>query len=200
MSMTEKLNLLARKIKITADPERIETPFHKHASFYLHYSSFVLKSLQKSSFQKFLGKMLRKENIQEHNITEVNIKVFPFRRENGKGLAGNCNTSQGKIQIFPKTMTFCRAFKQKFGKNTFIAYACSRARAALIHELLHLKYATNEKRVRELAKKYFFAFTRRKPFQERPPLFSYTMIFAATQTRPTSFLKINTTPTNQLKL
>ena len=83
-------------------------------------------------------------------------------------------------------MTFCRAFKQKFGKNTFLAYACSRARAALIHELLHLKYAADEKRVRELAQKYFLAFTQKKPSHCRLLLFSYAMIFPARQ--PTSWM------------
>ena len=179
--MTETPNLLSSKIKITADPEKPESPPHKHVSFYMHYSSFVLKSLQKHSFQKFLAKMLKKENIQEHSITEVNVKVFPLRRNNGRGLAGNCNPARGKIQIYPKTMTFYQAFKQKFGKNTFLAYACSRARAALIHELLHLKYATDEKRVRKLSQKYFFTFTQKKPSHSRLSLLSYTMIFTARQ-------------------
>ncbi len=179
--MTETWQRLSSKIKITADLKETDNPSHKHASFYLHYSSFVFKSLQKKSFQKFIEKMLRKENIQEHNVTEVNVKVFPTRGENGKGLAGNCNPARGKIQIYPKTMTFCRAFKQKFGKSTFLAYAGSRARAALIHELLHLKYATDEKRVRELAKEYFFAFTRRTLSRNKLAFFSYTLIFIARQ-------------------
>jgi len=191
MHMQNKPYLLSSKIRITADPDKPESPPHKHISFYMHYSSFVFKSLQKRSFQKFLDKMLKTENIQEHNVTEVHVKVFPLRNESGKALAGNCVPARGKIQIYPKTMTFCRLFKQKFGKSTFLAYACSRARAALIHELLHLKYATDEKRVRKLAQKYFFAFTRKKPSHCRLSLLSYTMIFVARQPMFSVFLKGN---------
>jgi hypothetical protein len=197
--MSEKPCLLSSKIKITASPE---TPriAQGHVGFYMHYSSFVFKSLKKPSFQKFLEWMLRKENIQEQTVKAVHVKVFPLRRGNGKGLAGNCDPTRGKIQIYPKTMTFCRAFKQKFGKNTFLAYACSRARAALIHELLHLKYATNEKRVRELAKKYFFAFTRKALAQNRRSLVSYTMIFTVTHSRPLNFLKTNGSSAQPVRL
>ncbi len=198
--MTETSRLLSSKIKITADPEETESPSHKHTRFYLHYSSFVFKSLQKRSFQKFLEKMLRKENIQEQSVTEVHIKVFPLRGENGRGLAGNCNPARGKIQIYPKTMTFCRTFKQKFGKTTFLAYAGSRARAALIHELLHLKYATDEKRVRELAKEYFFAFTRRTLSRNKLSFFSYTMIFIARQSGLLKFSKTSGLPAETAKL
>ena len=45
-------------------------------------------------------------------------------------------------------MKFCQIFKvQKFGLTTLLAYAGNRARAALIHELLHLKYIADEKTV-----------------------------------------------------
>jgi hypothetical protein len=192
--MTETAHMLSSKIKITADPEKPESPPHKHVSFYLHYSSFVFKSLQKRAFQKFLHKMLKTENIQEQSITEVHVKVFPLRRSNGRGLAGNCVPARGKIQIYPKTMTFFRAFKEKFGKNTFLAYACSRARAALIHELLHLKYATDEKRVRELAKEYFFAFTRKTFHRDGRSLFSYTMIFVVRRSGLPKFSKTSGLP------
>jgi len=189
MPMLEKTHLLSSKIKINASPVKLDASSQKHVGFYIHYSSFVFKSLKKTSFQKFLQWMLRKEKIEEHMVKAVHVKVFPLRRKNGKGLAGNCDPARGKIRIYPKTMTFCRAFKQKFGKNAFLAYACSRARAALIHELLHLKYAMDEKRVRELAKEYFLAFTRKTLSRDRRSLFSYTMIFIVRQSRPLKFLK-----------
>jgi hypothetical protein len=189
--MSEKLHLLSSKIKIVGDPEKLEGLPQKHVGFYMHYSSFVVKSLRKRSFQKFLEWMLRKERIEEHAVKAVSVKVFPFRRKNGKGLAGNCAPARGKIRIFPKTMTFCKTFIQNFGRNTFLAYASSRARAALIHELLHLKYATNEKKVRELAKEYFFAFTRKKLSQDARSLFSYTMIFITRQSGLLKFSKTN---------
>jgi hypothetical protein len=197
--MQQNPRLLSSKIKITTSTDKPGTT-HNHVGFYIHYSSFVFKSLNKPSFQKFLQWMLRKENIQEQSVTEVHVKVFPLRRGNGKGLAGNCDPTRGKIRIYPKTMTFCRAFKQKFGKNTFLAYACSRARAALIHELLHLKYATDEKRVRELARKYFFAFTRKKPSHDRLALFSYTMIFTSRQPGFLKGPKTNGLPAKTTKL
>jgi hypothetical protein len=190
MTMPEKPLLLSGKIKITASQEKLGSP-QNHAGFYRHYSSFVFKSLKKPSFQKFLQWMLKKEQIAEQTVKAVHVKVFPLRRKNGKGLAGNCNPARGKIRIYPKTMTFCQAFKQKFGKNTFLAYAASRARAALIHELLHLKYATDEKRVRELAKEYFFAFTRKILSRDRRSLFNYTMIFIARQSGLPKFSRTN---------
>ena len=171
-------NPLSSKIKINAILEQPSLSLD-HAGFYINYSSFVFRSLKRPSFQKFLKWMLRREKIEEHMVRAVQVKVFPLRRKNGKGLAGNCDLSQGKIRIYPKTMTFCRAFKQKFGKPSLLVYAGSRARAALIHELLHLKYATDEKKVRKLAKEYFFTFTRNKASNSSQSLTIYTMIFKA---------------------
>ena len=172
-------NPLSSKIIINAILEQPESLSLDHAGFYINYSSFVFRSLKRPSFQKFLKWMLRREKIEEHMVRAVQVKVFPLRRKNGKGLAGNCDLSQGKIRIYPKTMTFCRAFKQKFGKPSLLVYAGSRARAALIHELLHLKYATDEKKVRKLAKEYFFTFTRNKASNSSQSLTIYTMIFKA---------------------
>jgi hypothetical protein len=90
----------------------------------MNYSSSYLKPKKINSLQW----MLRREKIEEHMVRAVQVKVFPLRRKNGKGLAGNCDLSQGKIRIYPKTMTFCRAFKQKFGKTSLLVYAGSRAR------------------------------------------------------------------------
>jgi hypothetical protein len=176
MLMLEKTHLLS-SIKITADPEKLESVPQKQVGFYMKYSSFVFRSLKRPSFQRFLQWMLRREKIEEQMVTAVHVKVFPLRRKSGKGLAGNCDTALGKIRIYPKTVTFCRAFSQKFGKNSLLVYAGNRARAALIHELLHLKYATDEKRVRELAKEYFFAFTRNKHSNNKQAIFICMMIF-----------------------
>jgi hypothetical protein len=177
--MLEETNLLSSKIKITVGPEKLESFSQDHVGFYMKYSSFVFRSLKRPAFQKFLHWMLRREKIEEQMVKAVHVKVFPLRRKNGKGLAGNCDTTRGKIRIYPKTVNFCRAFTQKFGKNTLLVYAGSRARAALIHEVLHLKYATDEKKVRELAKEYFFAFTRNKPSNSSQTLSIYAMLFKA---------------------
>lgn len=90
--------------------------------------------------------MLKKEKIEEQAVRAVHVKVLPLRRKNGKGIAGNCDTTRGRIRIYPKTMNFCQIFKQKFGRYTLLVYAGNRARAALIHELLHLKYIEDEKK------------------------------------------------------
>jgi len=177
--MLEKTHSLSSKIKITVGPEKLENFSQNHVTFYTKYSSFVFRSLKRTSFQKFLYWMLRRENIEEHVVRAVYVKVFPLQRKNGKGLAGNCDTTRGKIRIYPKTVKFCRIFTQKFGKNTLLVYAGNRARAALIHELLHLKYVADEEKVRELAKDYFFIFTQNKPANSSHTLFVYTMIFNA---------------------
>ena len=150
-----------------------------HVRFYVKYSSFVFRSLKRPSFQKFLYWMLRREKIDEQMVRAVHVKVFPLRRKNGNGLAGNCVPAEGKIRIYPKTLKFCRIFTQKFGKHTLLAYAGNRARAAVIHELLHLKYVEDEKTVRELAKEYFFVFIQRKTPQNSNKLWVYTLIFKA---------------------
>ena len=104
---------------------------------------------------------------------------FPFFPLNGNGVAGKCNTARGRILIYPKTIKFCQIFKQKFGRSNLLAFAGNRAKAALIHELLHLKYAKNEKTVRELAKEYFCIFTQKQSTESARSLFIYTMIFKA---------------------
>jgi hypothetical protein len=177
--MLQKTQILYSKIKITVNPEKTDNFSKRHVSFYMNYSFFVFKALRRPSYQKFLHWMLRRERIEIRRVGAVDVEIFPFRRKNGKGLAGNCNTTRGKIRIYPKTMKFCREFTQKFGKGTLLTYAGSRARAALIHELLHLKYAADEKRVRELAKEYFFAFTRNKLSSKAPPVSIYRMVFGA---------------------
>lgn len=177
MSMLEETRFLSNKMKIAIDFEKFDALSQNHVRFYMKYSSFVLRSLKRPSFQKFLYWMLRRENIDEQTIRAVHVKVFPLRRANGKGLAGKCATAKGKIGIYPKTLKFCRRFKQKFGKSTLLTYAGNRARAALIHELLHLKYVEDEKTVRELAKEYFFVFIQKQLVQNSDKLWVYTRIF-----------------------
>ena len=170
---------LSSKMRISVDHEKLESFSQNHVNFYLKYSSFVFKALKKPSFQKFLRWMLKKEKIGEQTVRAIHVKVLPFKRKNGNGVAGKCNTAQGRIRIYPKTMKFCQIFKQKFGRSNLLAYAGNRAKAALIHELLHLKYAKNEKTVRELAKEYFCIFTQKQSTESARSLFIYTMIFKA---------------------
>jgi len=177
--MLEKTFLLTSKMRINTDYEKLESFSRNHVKFYLKYSSFVFRALTKPSFQKFLHWMLKKEKIEEHAVRAVHVKVLPLRRKNGKGIAGKCDTARGRIQIYPKTLKFCQVFKQKFGRNSLLFYAGNRARAALIHELLHLKYSADEKTVRILAENYFFIFTQKHPAQSSKALSICKMIFNA---------------------
>jgi hypothetical protein len=152
--------VLYSKIKIAAEYEK--TGYSENQfSFYERYSCFTLKALRKTSYQQFLRRMLASENIEETAVNTIDIKVYPAPRKNGNNVAGRCNVFRGRILIYPRTIKFCNVFRKKFGKDTLFAYAGNRARAALIHELLHLKYASDEEKVRELTKTYFSAYSKK---------------------------------------
>jgi hypothetical protein len=159
--MMQQNSLLLNKIKIaneTTEPVNFKTKM----GFYSNYSRFVLKALSKYSFQEFLYWMLLTENIEEKNVNAVFIKVYPAARKNGFSIVGKCNIYSGRIRIYPKTSRFCDAFSRKFGKNILISYVGNRARAALIHEVLHLKYANDEQKVRELTEYYYCVYMKRQ--------------------------------------
>src|SRR4030067_713125 len=179
MLMLEKTCSFSNKMRISVDHEKLGSFSQNHIKFYLKYSSFVFRALRKPSFQKSLNWMLKQETIEEQAVRAVHVKVLPLRRKNGKGIAGKCDTTRGRIRIYPKTTKFCQIFKQKFGRNTLLVYAGNRARAALIHELLHLKYVEDEKTVRELAKDYFCILTQKQSAQDSHAHGIYTMIFNA---------------------
>jgi hypothetical protein len=168
--------VLSSKIKIVTECDRLGF-LESNASFYSKYSSFTLKALGRKSFQNFLGRMLTIEHIDETTVNTIDINVYPAPRKNGNNIAGKCNISKGKIRIYPKPIKFCIFFKNKFGKNTLFAYAGNRARAALIHELLHLKYASDETKVRELTKTYFSAYSGRRPQQNSNEMLIYKLLF-----------------------
>jgi hypothetical protein len=152
--MMQQKPQLYSKIKIANESHKPDF-YALRLPFYSNYSRFVLKALRKSSFQEFINWMLLSENIEQIAVNSVDVKVFPAPRKNGYNLVGKCNTLNGKIRIYPKTSNFYFAFKKKFGKSVLTAFLGNRARAALIHELLHLKYAGDEQKVRELTEAYF---------------------------------------------
>jgi len=98
--------------------------------------------------------MTYKENKPFNNVY---IKVFPAPRKNGFNIVGKCDIFRGRIRIYPKTFNYCYAFRKKYGKDYFFVFVGNRARAALIHELLHLKYINGEDKVQELSGIYFFS-------------------------------------------
>jgi hypothetical protein len=146
-------------MRITARSKKLVESSENHVSFYKKYAFVVFNTLREPLFQKFLNWMLRKEGIDEHEVKDVQIRMFPFIKENGNGLAGKCN-SKGEIRLYPKKRDFFRTQMKEFGKENVRFFIRSRARAALIHELLHLKYVSDEEKVRELAEKYFNIFTK----------------------------------------
>jgi len=180
------LEALSDRIAITVHPRKLEKFSQEHAGFYVKYASVVLRTLKRPLFQKFLRWMLRKENIETQTIRKVEVRVLPFRRRNGNGLAGNCNTYIGKIRIYPRTLKFCQRLIQDFGKDGFVSYVRIRARAALIHELLHLKYEKDERKVRELTKRYFSIFARNRVTRDSRVSHICTILFKAEATEKES--------------
>ncbi|MCW4029577.1 MAG: hypothetical protein NWE92_08020 [Candidatus Bathyarchaeota archaeon] len=151
--MLKQSYILANKISIaSADDNDLNLSIN---SFYLKYSRFTLKALSKSVFQEFLSDMLKLEKISQKSIDSIRIEFFPALRKNGLTIAGKCNTLKGKIRIYPKPLKFCDAFRKEYGQYLLVAYAGNRARAALIHELLHLKYGSDEVGVRKLTEEYY---------------------------------------------
>ena len=120
---------------------------------YEKYALLVFNSLKKPRFQKFLKWILTREKIEKSKIKDVQIRMFPFVKENGNQLIGKCNT-KGEIFLYPKKLDKCKK-RWKLGKEGFKHYIETRAKAALIHELLHLKYEDNEAKVNDLTKKYY---------------------------------------------
>ena len=198
--MMEETFPLSGKMRINVEPEKIGAFSQNQVRFYLKYSSFVFRVLKKPSFQKFLNWMLKKERIEERAVRAVHVKVLPLRRKNGKSIAGNCDTVRGRIRIYPKTIKFCQTFTRKFGRNTLLAYAGNRARAALIHELLHLKYVEDEKTVRELAKEYFYIFIQKRYTQSTRSFCIYTMIFNAKFRGEKAHPCVSSAPNTRVKL
>ena len=198
--MLGETSSLSSKMRISCDRKKLADFSPNQVRFYLKYSSFVFRALRKPSFQKFLHWMLKKETIEEQIVKAVQVKVLPLRRKNGKGIAGNCDTARGRIRIYPKTTKFCQIFKQKFGRYNLLVYAGNRARAALIHELLHLKYSKDEKTVRELAKDYFCIFTQKQAAQSSHTSYIYTMIFNAKISGEEASPSISYDPSIRIKL
>ncbi len=144
------------KIRRVVNRQKV-AKFSENLGFYAGYASFVSKALRKPRFQKFLRWIMRKEKIEENRVKDVQVRVFPFQKENGNGLAGRYR-GRGAIFIYPKKFKFCQKLIEEQGKEKALSYIKRRAQAALIHELLHVKYASDEEKVRKLTKKYFNIF------------------------------------------
>jgi len=129
------------------------------SKFYGAYAIVVFRCLRKPIFFKFLNWVLKREKIQKGKVKNVQIRMFPSIKNNGNPLIGKCNT-QGEVFLYPKRLDICRKKIKKMKPESFKKYVEGRARASLIHELLHLKYESDENKVKQLTKKYFTIFYR----------------------------------------
>lgn len=151
---------LTNKIRVVSKKKNLEGCPENRLHFYSYYASIVSKTLKKPLFQKFLQWVMIKENIEKKSVTDIQIRLFPFRKQNGRSLAGRCNSNDGIIIIFPKQQSFLQKKLQKHKKEKVSFYLKSRAMASLIHELLHIKYKNDEPKVQHLTKKYFSTFVK----------------------------------------
>jgi hypothetical protein len=152
------MEMLSRKIRINACHKSMQLA-NRHVSFYRKYASFVAKVLSKPLFQSFLFWLLKRENIDKDSIEDIQVRVFPFHKENGNSLAGKI-VNKCDIIIFPKSARFYRGLVAKHGSEIAHSYVKSRACATLIHEILHSKYSSDEERVRRLTERYFNIYAR----------------------------------------
>jgi hypothetical protein len=183
---------LSSKIKVSTENDKYG--FSKHYGFYSNYSLFILKVLKKSSFQKFLCTMFLAESIEEKIVNTIDIKVFPVPRKNGFNIVGKCDPYRGKIRIYPKTYNYCYAFRKKYGKDFFFRFVGNRARAALIHELLHIKYVSNEKKVQELTASYFSEYLKKQLVKNSNSVSLQNLIFASKKHTPFAGITNNDQP------
>ncbi|PVX23656.1 MAG: hypothetical protein CW691_10075 [Candidatus Bathyarchaeum sp.] len=150
---------LSNKIRVVSNPKKLKKCPEKRLQFYTCYASAVSETLKKPLFQKFLRWIIKREKIEKKAVKDIQVRMFPFQKENGKSLAGRCN-NEGVILIFPKRRSLLKKKLQKHKKEKVLFYLKSRAMAALIHELLHVKYEDNESKVRQLTENYFGIFIR----------------------------------------
>lgn len=164
--------MLTDKIAITLKQKENHKIPLQDLTFYTKYSKFTVATLKNEKFQNFIKWLLRQEKIQENHITNIKIRVFPLKNKKEQWVIGNCN-KVGIIKIFPKKRILCLKIASKFGKKAFYSYVKCRAKAALIHEILHLKYFNDEKKVRKLTAKYFKLFDK-----NRTPVSATKLLFA----------------------
>ena len=153
--------MLTNRIALIAKFKKNKPVLHNDLVFYNKYSVFTLKIIKNQKFQRFIKYLMRKEKISETKIDQIKIRVFPYKNKDGQWIIGKCNR-KGEINIFPKKRSLCLKIASRFGEKTFFSYVASRAKAALIHELLHIKYLSDEKKVRTLTKKYFDIYDQNK--------------------------------------
>lgn len=148
---------LSNKIRVVSNRKKAANCTEKRLGFYAGYATTVSQTLRKPLFQRFLHWILKREEIEKRDVKDIQIRVFPFQKENGKFLAGRCNVD-GVIRVFPKRWAFIQEKLRNHKKENIKTYVRRRAMATLIHEILHVKYGGDEGKVRHLTEKYFKIF------------------------------------------
>jgi hypothetical protein len=146
--------------------------------FYRKYAAVTDKTLRRPSFLGFLGWMLREESIEGNMISEVKVMMFPSRNGKGNGLAGKI-TGKGEIFLYPKRKEFCRRLMRDFERNNVFFFIKARAMATLIHELLHLRYLSDERVVRQKTEEYFQIFIWEKYMRDMETRSILKMLFSS---------------------
>ena len=150
---------LSNKIRVVLNLKKGVSYPERRLRFYKRYASVVSSTLKKPIFQRFLNWIIARENIEKKAVNDIQVRIFPFQKKNGNSLAGRCNP-EGVILLFPKRRRFLQKKMVDYGKEKIRFYIKTRARAALIHELLHVKYKGNERKVRQLTRKYLGIYIR----------------------------------------
>ena len=143
-------------MKILNHPPKQESlkPKPRTLQIYHRYAQLVLSALQHARFQRFLSWLLRNEHILQQQIKAIHIRTLPQAKRNGRHLNGTA-TSSGIITLYPPATTkHLEDAASNQSKEFALEFVRWRARATLIHELLHYKYRHQEHRVRKLTQRY----------------------------------------------
>jgi hypothetical protein len=145
---------LSRRMKIRYSP-RDQSPIKQQTlQGYTKYAEAVLSALRHSRFQQFLGWLLRCEHIPLQQIKAIHIRTFPRTKANGRHLNGTAS-SKGIIALYPPAIPKNAGDGNAHPSEEFsLTYVQWRARATLIHEILHYKYRHREYHVRQLTQQY----------------------------------------------
>ncbi len=144
---------LMHRMKIIYQP-RHQLMMKRHTlQWYRGYAETVLSALQHSRFQRFLGWLLKHEHIPMQHVKAIHIRTFPRIKENGRSLNGTA-TGSGIINLYPIARPDNVTNMATAPERCSLRYVQWRARATLIHELLHYKYHHRERRVRQLTQHY----------------------------------------------
>jgi hypothetical protein len=129
---------------------------------YERFAHLATQALKDPTYQRFLRRVIAREQMAETKIAHIQVKTFPHVKSNGRRLVGRSN-GDGEIALYPQGLRRIRTMRRRWGVEASRLYVKSRARAALLHELLHLKYRDREQKVRVLTRRYYRAYRQRTP-------------------------------------